>query len=32
MKGIRLRPDKPGLRAVLYDLEATVMGVVWTAE
>jgi len=30
MKGIRLRPEKRGLRAALFDLEADLMEVVWT--
>ena len=30
MKGIRFRPDKEGLRAALFDLEADIMEVVWT--
>ena len=29
MKGIRFRPDKEGLRAALFDLEADIMEVVW---
>jgi predicted transcriptional regulator len=30
MKGIRFRPDKKGLRAALFDLEADIMEVVWS--
>lgn len=30
MKGIRFRPEKKGLRATLFDLEADIMEVVWT--
>ncbi|WP_428266015.1 BlaI/MecI/CopY family transcriptional regulator [Haliangium sp.] len=30
MKGIRFRPDKEGLRATLFDLEADIMEVVWS--
>ncbi len=30
MKGIRIRPEKEGLRAALFDLEADVMDVVWS--
>merc|ERR1711916_16850 len=30
MKGIRFRPDKEGLRAALFDLEADIMEVVWS--
>lgn len=30
MKGIRFRPEQPGLRAALFDLEADIMEVVWT--
>ena len=30
MKGIRFRPEKEGLRAALFDLEADIMEVVWT--
>ena len=29
MKGIRFRPEKKGLRAALFDLEADIMEVVW---
>lgn len=29
MKGIRIRPEKQGLRATLFDLEADIMEVVW---
>lgn len=29
MKGIRYRPEKEGLRAALFDLEADIMEVVW---
>ncbi len=29
MKGIRFRPEQPGLRATLFDLEADIMEVVW---
>ncbi|WP_428267339.1 BlaI/MecI/CopY family transcriptional regulator [Haliangium sp.] len=32
MKGIRLRPEKTGLRAALFDLEADIMEVVWTEQ
>lgn len=31
MKGIRFRPEQEGLRAALFDLEADVMEVVWSA-
>lgn len=30
MRGIRIRPEKDGLKATLYDLEADVMDVVWS--
>lgn len=30
MKGIRFRPEKEGLRATLFDLEADIMDVVWS--
>ena len=30
MKGIRFRPEKRGLRAALFDLEADIMEVVWS--
>lgn len=30
MKGIRFRPEKKGLRAALFDLEADIMEVVWS--
>jgi len=30
MKGIRFRPEKEGLRAALFDLEADIMEVVWS--
>ena len=30
MKGIRFRPEKKGLRATLFDLEADIMEVVWS--
>lgn len=30
MKGIRIRPEKRGLRAALFDLEADIMEVVWS--
>jgi predicted transcriptional regulator len=30
MRGIRIRPEKKGLRAALFDLEADIMEVVWT--
>jgi predicted transcriptional regulator len=30
MKGIRIRPDREGLRVSLFDLEADVMEVVWS--
>lgn len=30
MKGIRIRPEKQGLRVVLFDLEAEVMEFVWS--
>ncbi|GAB4528106.1 MAG: BlaI/MecI/CopY family transcriptional regulator [Haliangiales bacterium] len=30
MKGIRFRPEKQGLRAALFDLEADIMEVVWS--
>ena len=30
MKGIRFRPDREGLRAALFDLEADIMEVVWS--
>lgn len=30
MKGIRYRPEKEGLRAALFDLEADIMEVVWS--
>lgn len=32
MKGIRIRPDRRGLRVLLFDLEAAIMRVVWTRE
>lgn len=32
MKGIRFRPEKEGLRAALFDLEADIMEVVWSKE
>ncbi len=31
MKGIRFRPEQEGLRTSLFDLEATVMEVIWDA-
>lgn len=31
MKGIRIRPEKRGLRVVLFDLEAEIMDLVWSA-
>jgi predicted transcriptional regulator len=30
MKGIRFRPEKKGLRAALFDLEADIMEVIWS--
>lgn len=30
MKGIRIRPEKQGLQAVLFDLEAEIMELVWS--
>ena len=30
MKGIRIRPEKRGLRVVLFDLEADIMDLVWS--
>ena len=30
MKGIRIRPEKQGLRVVLFDLEAEIMDFVWS--
>ena len=30
MKGIRFRPEKKGLRAALFDLEADIMEIVWS--
>ena len=30
MKGIRFRPEQPGLRAALFDLEADIMEVIWS--
>lgn len=30
MKGIRIRPEKEGIRASLFDLEADIMEVVWS--
>jgi predicted transcriptional regulator len=30
MKGLRIRPEKRGIRATLFDLEADVMEVVWS--
>ncbi len=30
MKGIRIRPEKRGLQAVLFDLEAEIMELVWS--
>ena len=30
LKGIRFRPEKKGLRAALFDLEADIMEVVWS--
>ena len=32
MKGLRIRPEKQGIRAALFDLEADVMEVVWACE
>lgn len=32
MKGIRIRPEKHGTRATLFDLEADIMDVVWRSE
>lgn len=32
MKGIRIRPEKHGIRATLFDLEADIMEVVWSRE
>ena len=29
MKGIRIRPEKDGLKVTLFDLQADVMGVIW---
>lgn len=31
MKGIRIRPEHDGLRASLFDLEADIMEIVWSA-
>lgn len=31
MKGIRIRPEKEGLEAVLFDLEAEVMEFIWSS-
>lgn len=30
MKGIRIRPEQDGLRTSLFDLEATIMEIVWS--
>jgi predicted transcriptional regulator len=32
MKGFRIRPEKHGTRAALYDLEADIMEVVWSRD
>jgi predicted transcriptional regulator len=32
VKGIRIRPEKRGIRAALFDLEADIMQVVWSRE
>ena len=31
MKGLRIRPDRHGTRATLFDLEADIMDVVWSS-
>lgn len=31
MKGLRIRPEKQGLRATLHDLQADVMEVIWSS-
>ncbi len=32
MKGIRIRPEKHGVRATLFDLEADIMEAVWSSD